>query len=97
MRGGLVGWSHNEFRDVMGEFSRKAWNTCTWETAVWEALQWVRDGGSDGLTTDFVVRGVWEPDIGSVLIPALYMLAALDVQSDTSPTRMPSIPLPMKR
>jgi len=27
-----------------------------------EASQRARDGGSDGLRADFVVRGVWEPD-----------------------------------
>ena len=94
-----MGWGHNQFLwDVMGEFSRAAWNNCGWEPVVREALQRARDGGSDGLRADFVVRGVWEPDIGTVfLIPALYMLAALDVQPNTSLTRMPSIPLPVKR
>ena len=72
----------------MGEFSRKAWNNCTWELVVREASQRARDGSSDGLTADFVVRGVWEPDRGCVfLIPALYMLAALDVHPNTSLTR----------
>ena len=46
----------------MGEFSRKAWNNCTWGSMVREASQRARDGGSDGLTADSVVRGVWEPD-----------------------------------
>ena len=66
MKGGLVGWGHNQFRDVMGEFSRKAWNNCTWEPVVREALQRAMDGGSDELTADFVVRGVWEPDRDSL-------------------------------
>ncbi len=60
MKGGLVGWGHNQFRDVMREFSRKAWNNCTWELVVREASQRARDAGSDGLRADFVVRGVWE-------------------------------------
>ena len=46
----------------MGEFSRAAWNNCVWEPVVREASQQARDGGSDGLRTDFVVRGVLEPD-----------------------------------
>ena len=46
----------------MGEFSRKAWINCTWEPVVREASQRARDGGSNGLRADFVVRGVWEPD-----------------------------------
>ncbi|CAN0079129.1 unnamed protein product, partial [Heterosigma akashiwo] len=62
LKGGLVEWGHNQFRDVMGEFSRVAWNNCGWEPVVREALQRARDGGSDGLRADFVVRGVWEPD-----------------------------------
>ena len=53
-----MGWGHNQFRDVMGEFSRKAWNNCAWEPVVREATQRARDGGSDGLKADFVVRGV---------------------------------------
>ena len=57
-----MGWGHNQFRDVMGEFSRKAWNNCTWEPVVREALQWAGDEGSDVVTAGFVVRGVWEPD-----------------------------------
>ena len=60
--GGLVGWGHNQFRDVMGEFGRKAWNNYTWEPVARGASQRARDGGSDGLRADFVVRGVWEPD-----------------------------------
>ena len=62
LKGGLVGWGHNQFRDVIGKFSRKVWNNCTWKPVVGEALQRARDGGSDGLRADFVVRGVWEPD-----------------------------------
>ena len=50
MKGGLVGWGHNQSRDVMGEFSRAAWNNCDWEPVVREASQRARDGGSDGLT-----------------------------------------------
>ena len=57
-----MGWAHNQFRDVMGEFSRAAWTNCAWEPVVREALHQARDGGSDGLRADFVVRGVWEPD-----------------------------------
>ena len=62
LKGGLIGWGHNQFRDVMGEFSRAAWNNCGWEPVVREASERARDGGSDGLRADFVVRGVWEPD-----------------------------------
>ena len=62
MKGGLVGWGHNQFRDVMGEFSQKACYNYIWEPVVREASQRARDGGSDGLTAGFVVRGVWEPD-----------------------------------
>ena len=97
LKGGLVGWGHNQFRDVIGEFSRAAWNNCGWEPVVREASERARDGGSDGLRADFVVRGMWEPDRDCFLIPELYMLAALDVQPSTSLTRMPSIPLPGKR
>ena len=82
----------------MGEFSRAAWNNCAWEPVVREASQRARDGGSYGLRPDFVVRGVWEPDRDCLFdTPALYMLAALDVQPNTSLTRMPSIHLPVKR
>ena len=53
----------NQFRDVMGEFSRMVWNNCTWEPVVREASQRARDVGRDGLRAGFVVvRGVWEPD-----------------------------------
>ena len=63
-----------------------------------EASQRARDAGRDGLRVDFVVRGVWEPDRDCLFdIPALYMLAALDVHPNTSLTRMPSIPLPVKK
>ena len=62
MKGGLVGWDHNQFRAVMGEFSRAAWNNSAWEPVVREASQRARDGGGDGLRADFVVMGVWEPD-----------------------------------
>ena len=62
MKGGLVGWGHNQFRDVMGEFSRAAWNNCAWEPVVREASQRARDGGSNGLRVDFVARVVREPD-----------------------------------
>ena len=87
LKGSTVGWGHNQFRDVMGEFIRKAWNNCTWEPVVREALQQARDGGSDIVTADFVVRGVWEPDRDCIFdIPASYVLAALDVQTITSPT-----------
>ena len=65
-------------------------------SVVREALERARDGGSDGLRADFVVRGVWEPDRDIFLVPALYVLAALDVQPNTSRTRIPSIPLPLK-
>ena len=92
MKGGLVGWGHNQFRDVKGEF-RKAWNNCTWEPVAREALQWARGRGSDGLTADFVVKGVWEPDRDCLFdTRIIYMLAALNVQPNTSPTRMPSMP-----
>ena len=45
MKVGLVGFGHNQLRDVVGEFSRKAWNNCTWEPVVREALQRARDCG----------------------------------------------------
>ena len=96
MKGGLVGWGHSQFRDVMGEFSRKAWNNCTWEPVVWEASQRARDGA--------IVRPqiLWLGVSGNLtatvfLIPVLYILAALDVKPNTSLTRMPSRPLPVKR
>ena len=53
----------------------------------------VRDGGG----ADFAGRGVFEHSRDCLLIPALYMLAALDVQPNTSPAKIPSIPLPVKR
>ena len=46
MNGGTVGWwGHNQFRDVMGEFGRRAWNNCTWASVVREVSQRARDGG----------------------------------------------------
>ena len=57
-----------------------------------------RDGGSNGLRADLVVRVVWKPDRDCLFdTRIMYMLAALDVQPNTSLTRMPSIPLPVKR
>ena len=53
MKGGLVGWGHNQLLDAMAEFSRKAWNNCTWELVVREVSLRARDGGSDGATADW--------------------------------------------
>ena len=91
-------WGHNQFRDVMGEFSWAAWNSCTWEPVVREASQQARDGGSDDLTADFVVRGVWEPERGCLFdTRIIHAGSPVDVHPNTSLTRMPSISLPVKR
>jgi hypothetical protein len=60
--GGLVGWGHNHLRDTVLDLSRKAWGNAVPEPVVREASGRAKDGESDGLTADLLVRGVWERD-----------------------------------